>query len=169
MDMRTIRLAEKSRVIGVMGSHRGDTRTLEEAYRVGEGIAQRGHIVLTGGGGGTMRAASEGARKAGGLVVAVLPSERHYPAKGYPNDFVDIPIYTGMSDARNAINAKTPDVIVALRGGLGTLSEIALALKSGTPVIGLRCPRFEIAGDIDVIRVSTVEGVFEELNGILGS
>jgi len=115
-----------------------------------------------------MRAASEGARKAGGLVVAVLPSERHYPAKGYPNDFVDVPIYTGMSDARNAINAKTPDVLVALRGGLGTLSEIALALKSGTPVIGLRCPRFEIAGDIDVIRVATVESVFEEVERILG-
>jgi len=168
MDMRTIQLPEKPRVIGVMGSHRGDTRTLEEAYRVGEGIAKRGHILLTGGGGGTMRAASEGARKAGGLVVAVLPSERHYPAKGYPNDFVDIPIYTGMSDARNAINAKTPDVLVALRGGLGTLSEIALALKSGTPVIGLRCPRFEVAGDIDVIRVATVEGVFEELKRMLG-
>ena len=166
--MRTIQLPEKPRVIGVMGSHRGDTRTLEEAYRVGEGIAKRGHILLTGGGGGTMRAASEGARKAGGLVVAVLPSERHYPAKGYPNDFVDIPIYTGLSDARNAINAKTPDVLVALRGGLGTLSEIALALKSGTPVIGLRCPRFEIAGDIDVIRVATVEGVFEELKRMLG-
>lgn len=166
--MRTIQLPEKPRVIGVMGSHRGDTRTLEEAYRVGEGIAKRGHILLTGGGGGTMRAASEGARKAGGLVVAVLPSERHYPAKGYPNDFVDIPIYTGMSDARNAINAKTPDVLVALRGGLGTLSEIALALKSGTPVIGLRCPRFEVAGDIDVIRVATVEGVFEELKRMLG-
>jgi len=166
--MRTIRLSEKPRVIGVMGSHRGDTRTLEEAYRVGEGIAKRGHILLTGGGGGTMRAASEGARKAGGLVVAVLPSERHYPAKGYPNDFVDIPIYTGLSDARNAINAKTPDVLVALRGGLGTLSEIALALKSGTPVIGLRCPRFEVAGDIDVIRVATVEGVFEELKRMLG-
>jgi hypothetical protein len=168
MDMRTIQLPEKPRVIGVMGSHRGDTRTLEEAYRVGEGIAKRGHILLTGGGGGTMRAASEGARKAGGLVVAVLPSERHYPAKGYPNDFVDIPIYTGLSDARNAINAKTPDVLVALRGGLGTLSEIALALKSGTPVIGLRCPRFEVAGDIDVIRVATVEGVFEELKRMLG-
>jgi len=166
--MRTVRLADKPRVIGVMGSHRGDTQTLEEAYRVGEGIARRGHILLTGGGGGTMRAASEGAWKAGGLVVAVLPSERHYPAKGYPNCFVDIPIYTGMSDARNAINAKTPDVLVALRGGVGTLSEIALALKSGTPVIGLRCPRFEIAGDIDVIRVATVEGVFEEMERILG-
>jgi len=167
MDMRTIRLAEKPRVIGVMGIHRGDTRTLDEAYRIGEGIAKRGHIVLTGGGGGTMRAASEGARKAGGLVIAVLPSERRYPAKGYPNDFVDIPIYTGMSDARNAINAKTPDVLIALRGGLGTLSEMALALKSGTPVIGLRCPRFETAGEIDVIRVATVEGVFEEMERIL--
>ena len=104
--MRTIQMRERPRVIGVMGSHRGDARTLDEAYRIGEGIAKRGHVTLTGGGGGTMRAASEGARKAGGLVVAVLPTERRYPAKGYPNDFVDVPIYTGMSDARNAINAK---------------------------------------------------------------
>jgi uncharacterized protein (TIGR00725 family) len=168
MAMRMIRLEERPRVIGVMGSHRGDARTLEEAYRIGEGIAERGHITLTGGGGGTMRAASKGARKSGGLVVAVLPTERRYPAKGYPNEFVDVPIYTGMSDARNAINAKTSDVLIALRGGLGTLSEIALALKSGTPVIGLRCPRFEIAGDADVIRVDTVEGVFEEMDRVLG-
>ena len=165
--MRQIRISEKPRVIGVMGSHEGDGETLRQARRLGAEIAGRGHILLTGGGGGVMRAASEGARGQGGLVVAVLPSERRHPIRGYPNEFVDVPIYTGMSDARNAINAKTPDVLVALRGGLGTLSEIALALKSGTPVIGLGCPRVEAPGGAGIVEAGTVEEVLKEIDRIL--
>ena len=63
--------------------------------------------------------------------------------KGYPNAFVDIPIYTGMLDARNVINAKTPEVIVALKGSYGTISEIALALNAETPVISIDCPEYD--------------------------
>ncbi|MBN1635271.1 MAG: hypothetical protein JW920_02085 [Deltaproteobacteria bacterium] len=60
-----------------------------------------------------MRSASQGAWLSGGLVIGVLPSDRQHPKKGYPNTFVSIPIYTGMSDARNVINVKSSDVVVA--------------------------------------------------------
>ncbi len=150
-----------------MGSHRGDAATLAEARRLGEEIAKRGHVLLTGGGGGVMRAASEGAFQAGGLVIAVLPNERQRPLEGYPNEFVDIPIWTGMGDGRNVINAKSPRVIVALSGGAGTLSEIALALKSGTPVIGLRSPAFDVPEAGRFHSAATVEEVMERMDGIL--
>jgi hypothetical protein len=116
----------------------------------------------------TMKAASEGAHRAGGLVIGILPNDRKRPLAGYPNEFVDIPIYTGMFDARNVINAKTPNVLIALRGGAGTLSEIALAIKAGTPVICLHSPGFThpVAGDVTI--VNTVEAVMDAMDTILG-
>ena len=125
-------------IIGVMGTHVEDPTVTPLAEELGHAIARRGYILLTGGGTGVMRAASLGASRSGGLVIAILPNERRQDVTGYPNAYVDIPIYTGMGDARNVINAKTADAIVALPGGPGTLSEIALALKADTPVIALR-------------------------------
>jgi len=150
-----------------MGGQDAAPEILKEAWHLGDEIAKRGYIVLTGGGPGVMRAASEGAHLAGGLVIAVLPSERKRPLAGYPNEFVDIPIYTGMSDARDAINAKTPHALIALRGGAGTVAEIALAVKSGTPVICLHDPG--LAGPVfrDLIVAETVEAVLEVLDGML--
>jgi len=165
--MSKLLVNRKPFIVGIMGSHKGNPATMKNAYRLGEGIARKGHVLLTGGGGGLMKAASEGAHRAGGFVIAVLPSERKFPIKGYPNEFVDIPIYTGMSDARNVINAKTPHLMVALSGGSGTLSEIAVALKSGTPVVGLHCPEFEIEEEGIFIRVETVEEVLEEIDKFL--
>ena len=151
-----------------MGSHRDESpAVMEEARRLGEGIAMRGHALLTGGGPGVMRAASEGAYRAGGLVIGVLPNDRRHPLEKYPNEYVDIPIYTGMSDARNVINAKTPHVIVALSGGPGTLSEMALALRAETPVISLHAPSFEIPGDYDLTMVDTVEEALQEIDNKL--
>lgn len=120
-----------------MGTHSEDPEVLPLAEELGQAIAQRGFILLTGGGMGAMRAASQGASRAGGLVIGILPNERRQKLPGYPNAYIDIPIYTGMGDARNVINVKTADAIVALPGGPGTLSEIALALKAETPVIAL--------------------------------
>jgi uncharacterized protein (TIGR00725 family) len=154
-------------IIGVMGSHRGNDESLADARALGEAIAQRGHVLLTGGGPGIMKAASEGAFKAGGLVIGIIPSERQRPLPGYPNDFVDIPVYTGMHDARNAINAKTPHIIVALSGGPGTLSEMALAIKSGTPVIGLNSPRFEYTDENLFTPVSSVDEAIRKIDAIL--
>jgi len=134
---------------------------------MGRRIAENGFILLTGGGPGVMEEASRGAHEASGLVIGVLPSERKHPMRGYPNKYVDIPIYTGLSDARNAINAKASNVIVALGGGAGTLSEIALAIKSGTPVIGLACPTIDIETYGLFVKVSTVEEAIDEVKKLL--
>ena len=83
-----------------------------------------------------MEAAARGAREAGGLTIGILPGSS--PQDSPPNPYIDIPIYTGISDGRNALNAKTSDVVIAVGGGYGTLSEIAMALKNGKPVIALR-------------------------------
>lgn len=109
--------------------------TLEEervAERVGELAARAGWVVLTGGGRGVMAAASRGAVEAGGLTVGVLPVAEH--GAGYPNPWVRIPIFTGAGMARNAFNVLSATLCVAVGGGTGTLSEIAMALKAGVPV-----------------------------------
>ncbi len=161
--MEQVTIRRKPFIIGVMGSHTDDGPSLGDAYSLGKEAAVRGYVILTGGGPGIMKAASEGARHGGGLVIALLPSDRQRPLPGYPNECVDIPIYTGMGDARNVINAKTPHVIVALNGGPGTVSEMALALKSGVPVISLNAPCLELPG---IIPVSSVRGAMKKIEEI---
>ena len=119
--------------IGVMGPSACSTRIWNLARDVGFGIARRGGILICGGGGGVMEAAAKGAREAGGITVGILPGNRADQACAY----VDIPIVTGLGNARNVINVMTSQVIIAVHGAFGTLSEIALALKCGTPVVGL--------------------------------
>ena len=128
--------------IGVMGAGSCDAKTADLAEEVGRRIAERGAILICGGRGGVMEAASKGAAGAGGLVVGILPSEDEKSA----NPYVEIPIVTGMGNARNAINALTSHSLIAITGGAGTLSEIALALKVDTPVVGLRTWEFSING-----------------------
>jgi uncharacterized protein (TIGR00725 family) len=160
----TISVRRRPLVIGVMGSRQEEEGALEQARLLGEAIALRGYVLLTGGGLGIMGAASEGAHRAGGLVIGILPNDRKRPMAGYPNEFVDIPIYTGMYEGRNVINAKTPHLLIALAGGAGTLSEIALALRAGTPVIGLHCPDVSLSGVDPVIRVESVEEALREMD-----
>ena len=122
------------KIIAVFGA--GNVVTGDEEWQaalaIGKGLAQKGFIVLTGGLGGVMTAASKGAKEAGGTTVGILPGTRTTtPA----NPYVDIAIYTGMVEARNAINVKSCDAAIAVGGEYGTLSEIALALKSGCPII----------------------------------
>ncbi|MBI4632384.1 MAG: LOG family protein [Deltaproteobacteria bacterium] len=166
-DAAALSVQRKPFIVGVMGSHKEEPSVMEDARRLGEAIARRGHVLLTGGGPGLMRAASEGAYRAGGLVIGILPNDRRRILNGYPNEFVHIPIYTGMSDARNVINAKTPHMLVALNGSVGTLSEIALALRVGTPVIGLHCPKFSLPEDQDFTPVASIEEAIREMDRIL--
>jgi hypothetical protein len=122
-------------VVGVMGAGRplGEA-AYSLAYRLGEAIAERGWVLLTGGSAcGVMDAASRGAHDARGLVVGVLKGEDAAEA----SEYLDLAIKTGMGDARNAINVLSSDVVIALPGGSGTLSEVALGLKSGKTVIVL--------------------------------
>lgn len=131
-------------VIGVMGSgESGDKGLLAQARDLGAAIASEGWVLLNGGrGSGVMDASAVGARNKGGLVVGVLPDEGTAAASRH----LDIAIRTGMGDGRNWINVLSSDVVVALRGGAGTISEIALALKAGRTVIALD---FELGAEFD--------------------
>jgi len=123
---------KKQVIIGVMGGGHVDTRQEEMAYQLGHRIAAEGWVLLNGGRqAGIMDASARGAREKGGITVGILPDadERHL------SPHILIPILTGMGSGRNYINALSSHVMVACPGGAGTLSEIALALKHGRPVI----------------------------------
>lgn len=125
----------RSPQIAVVGAGQCDTRLERLAHEVGQAIARAGATLLTGGRGGVMAAASVGATTAGGLVVGILPG-RH-AGESPPNQGVRAAVFTGMGQGRNQILILSADAVVAVGGGWGTLSEIALALKQGRPVVSL--------------------------------
>ncbi|PSB07450.1 TIGR00725 family protein [Pleurocapsa sp. CCALA 161] len=120
-------------VVGVMGA--GDLATHEDtelAYQLGKSIAENGWILLTGGRKvGVMEAASQGAKASGGIVIGILPGNN----KLEMSDAVDIAIVTDLGNGRNNINVLSCDLVIACGMGLGTASEVALALKNNRPVI----------------------------------
>ena len=119
-------------LVSVIGGHKCDGRTAELAEKAGKVIAEEGAVVLTGGLGGIMEAASRGAKNAGGETVGIIPGEN----KDSANAFIDIVITTGMGYSRNTLVAGSADMLVALPGKYGTLSEIAFALNAKKPVYG---------------------------------
>ncbi|MDY6825638.1 MAG: TIGR00725 family protein [Bacillota bacterium] len=106
----------------------------EMARQVGSEVARRGGVVICGGGSGVMEAAAEGAAQAGGIVIGILPGSS--TLEGNPH--LSFAVATGLGEARNAVIARTADAMIAVGGEFGTLSEIALALKMGKPVVGLK-------------------------------
>ena len=138
-------------IIGVMGGGIAGADELENAYTLGTLIANQGWILLNGGReSGVMKASAKGASDQGGLTIGILPGNDPQEASQY----IRIPIVTGLGNARNCINVLSSDVVVACPGGMGTLSEIALALKCGKPVILLnydkdkRFEAFQHAGNL---------------------
>ena len=123
----------------VCGESDPRTPLADLAFELGRGIAQRDAVLVCGGLTGVMEHAARGARAAGGLTIGLLPGEDVHDANAY----IDIAIATGLGHARNAILARTADGVVALGGGLGTLSEIALALRNRRPTIGIKTWRFD--------------------------
>lgn len=124
-------------IIGVMGGGSASESTVQSAVELGRLIAENGWVLLNGGrNSGVMAASARGASEAGGLVIGILPGESTEGASPH----LDLAIPTGLSDARNAVNVLASRVVVALPGGAGTLSEIALALKNARPVIALGFP-----------------------------
>ncbi len=120
--------------IGVIGAGDCDGVIEALAVEVGREIAKRKAILVCGGLGGVMEAAARGAKQEGGITVGILPGIEFHDA----NPFIDIPVVTGLSHARNILVVRSSHALVAIDGGYGTLSEIAIALKLGKPVIGLR-------------------------------
>ncbi len=126
-------MVTRKRLVSVIGAGQGDAALLEMARETGRLLARRGFVVVTGGLGGVMEAASEGAAAAGGETIGLLPGTRPESA----NEHVHVAIATGIGDARNAIVATAGIGAIAIGGEAGTLSEIGLALKRGLPVVSL--------------------------------
>jgi len=123
---------KKTRV-AVIGGNRPGRAALDQAFEVGRRLAARGAILVCGGLGGVMEAAARGAREAGGLAIGILPGSSLADA----NPSIDIPIATGLGYTRNSLVVMNADVVVAINGEYGTLSEIAYGLIYGKRVVGL--------------------------------
>jgi len=121
--------------VAVVGPGDGATaEELESEEELGRLLAHDGAVVVCGGLGGVMEAACRGAQSAGGLTLGILPGRDRRDA----NAFVEVAVPTGLGEARNALVVRAADAVVAVGGAYGTLSEIALALKGGMPVVGLK-------------------------------
>jgi len=136
--------AARRPVVGVMGGRECDADTYERARELGRRLAEADYVLLCGGGSGVMEAAARGAREAGGLTIGVLPGDD--ADQSPPNPYLDVALFTGIGYARNLCNVLSSDVVVAVAGGLGTLSEIALGLKCGRPVVLLDSWAFAAPG-----------------------
>ncbi len=143
-----------SPIIGVLGSGVGRPDLAGLAEEVGREVARKGAVLVCGGLGGVMTDAARGAKEIGGVTIGILPGAKTSDA----NEFIDFPIATDMGQARNSIIVHTADVLIAIGGGYGTLSEIALALKSGKGVVALQ-PQYQVPG---VISAQTPAGAVDE-------
>ena len=119
--------------ISVIGAGTCGPATEAVAERLGILIAENGFDLVCGGRMGVQRAACRGAKSTGGLTIGLLPGLEFSQA----NEFVDVPVITGLGHMRNYLVVKNGDAVVAIEGGAGTLSEIGLALKSGIPVVAI--------------------------------
>ncbi len=141
--------------VGVIGASSCDEELYRIAYRVGELLAEKGCIVINGGLTGVMEASAKGAKSKGGLVVGIIPSA----FKGDANPYVDIVIATNMGHARNMIIVHSSDALIAIGGGYGTISEMAIALKEGKRVVAIK-PQIKLPG---LITAETPEEAVEKV------
>jgi len=126
--------------VAVVGGGEAGTEACAAAEEIGRQLARQGAVVVCGGLGGVMEAACRGAKHGGGTTVGILPTDDRADA----NPWVDVVVATGLGEARNALVVRTADVLIAVDGEFGTLSEIALALRTGTRVVGVAT--WELAG-----------------------
>ena len=132
--------------IAVVGPGDAGEPELALAETAGAEVAAAGAVLVCGGLGGVMEAACRGARSRGGTTVGLLPGSDRSAANGW----VQIAIPTGLGEMRNALVVRSADALVAVGGGWGTLSEIALALKAGRPVFGIGS--WELARDGQAVK-----------------
>jgi hypothetical protein len=119
--------------VAVVGASQASDAELADAETVGRLLAQAGAVVVCGGRGGVMAAVSKGAAEAGGTVVGLLPGLDRADA----NEWVTLAIPTGLGELRNGLIVRSVDVMIAVGGAYGTLSEVALGLQAGLKVYGL--------------------------------
>ena len=117
----------------MVGAGEAPPERCDEAEEAGRELARHGAVVVCGGLGGVMEAACRGAKAEGGTTLGILPGSD----RGEANPWVDVAVATGLGEMRNALVVHAADALVAVGGELGTLSEIALALKAGKPVVGV--------------------------------
>ena len=122
------------RYVAVIGGGEADQEVLALAREVGRELARRGAVVICGGLGGVMAAAARGVQEAGGVSLGILPD----PDRRRANPYLTYTIPTNLGHARNMIIAHAADAVIAVGGSYGTISEAAIALKLGKPVIGLK-------------------------------
>lgn len=148
--------------VAVIGASNATDWELQTAEELGRLLASQGCVLVCGGLGGVMNAAARGAERAGGVSIGILPGGDRNDASRH----LTVAIASGFGEARNAIVARSADAVIAVGGEFGTLSEVALALKMGTPVIGLGT--WELGrDDLDrdpIIRAETPEGAMEALS-----
>jgi len=136
-----MRRMARRRQIAVIGAADAGPEVVDLAREVGRELARAGAVLVSGGRGGVMAGASEGARSEGGLTVGVLPGRD--ASESPPDEAVEIALFTGLGQARNLIVVLSAEAVIAVGGGWGTLSEIALAAKHGVRVVLLESWRFE--------------------------
>jgi uncharacterized protein (TIGR00725 family) len=119
--------------VAVIGPSEATPEEAARAEALGRLLAERGAVVVCGGLGGVMEAAARGAAAAGGLVLGILPGAQREDA----NEHVTVAVATGMGEMRNALVVRASDAVIAVGGAYGTLSEIAFALRTGVPVVGI--------------------------------
>lgn len=156
-------------IVGVMGGSDVPPNMVGQAEEIGEKIAQRGWVLLNGGRNqGVMAASARGAKRAGGVVIGVLPDKDDSQAS--PD--LDFVIRTGIGEARNWINVLSSDVVVAMSGAAGTLSEVALALVNERPVVTIG---LDLGGSFERYRTlgllfseTTVDAVIDRVASLIG-
>jgi|SRR5208283_2924688 len=146
----------QKKIIAVIGAGRADKELLALAEEVGRLIALKGAILVCGGLGGVMEAAARGANTEGGLTIGILPGLE----KSAANPYIKVPLATGLGEIRNAVIVRCADVLIAIGGEYGTLSEIAFGLKTGKTIIGI--------GTWDIKGIIRARGAEDAVNRALG-
>jgi len=150
----------RKKVVSIIGGHDCNAKVERIAYNLGKKLASVVDIIATGGLSGTMMAVCAGFKRVDNLTLGIIPSY----VKKDANEFIDIVIPTGLGLARNVLVVKSADVVIALPGKYGTLSEIAYCLQFSIPVISL--DSWKIPG---VIPAKTVDEAVNKVKSILAS
>lgn len=148
----------RKKIVGVIGGHACSREVEQSAHQLGKKLAKVADILVCGGLGGVMKAVCSGFKAGGGLTLGIITSYDRQDA----NEYCDIVIPSGLGYARNVLVVQTGELIVALPGEYGTLSEVAFALQFKKPIISLSS--WDIPG---VIKVKTVDEAAEKVKSIL--